>query len=301
MTQTTDHVLMVRPVNFAFNEETAVNNAFQKHLKGSVGQKAIEEFDAYADLLRRNGINVEVLQDTAEPSTPDSIFPNNCFSTHIDKNGKHTLVLYPMFARNRQLEREKLMSRISQTGYDEVIDLRCHEVNGMALEGTGSLVLDRIRQIAYTCLSPRTCEPLLQKWSSLMGYDIVDFESEDEQGTPIYHTNVMMHVGTRFAVVCLDSIKKEEQRSRLISVLEDSGKEIVDISMAQINHFAGNMLELHNGRGEKLLIMSQTARHSLRAEQIALLEQDMCILAPDIHTIETVGGGSARCMIAELF
>ncbi len=301
MMQTTDHVVMVRPANFAFNDETAVNNAFQKRIDGSVGDKASEEFDAYVSLLRQNGIDVEVLQDTPYPKTPDSIFPNNCFSTHLDDDGRHTLVLYPMFAPNRRQEREKLKRWLNPSSYDIVHDLSCYESKGQMLEGTGSLVLDRIHRTAYACLSPRTCEPLLHTWARLMNYDVIAFESRDGQGTPVYHTNVMMHVGTTLAVVCLDSVRDKGQRSCLVEALSRGGKRILPIALEQMNRFAGNMLELRNSEGEKLLVMSQTALQSLTHEQIALIEDDLRIIAPDIHTIETVGGGSARCMIAELF
>ncbi len=301
MRQTTDHVLMVRPANFAFNEETAVNNAFQRKLEGTIAENAMAEFDAYVDLLRRNSLNVDVLRDTPEPKTPDSIFPNNCFSTHVEKDGKRVLVLYPMFAQNRRLERDKLMTFLNPSVYDRVIDMTNHEADGLALEGTGSLVLDRERKIVYACLSPRTDKYLLASWAKQMGYEMLTFDSKDYRGTPIYHTNVMMHVGTCFAVVCLDSVVSPEQRKWLVNTLVESGKKIVEITMEQMNHFAGNMLELHNIKGEKLLVMSQTAKRSLTEEQISLLEQDVRIIAPDIHTIETVGGGSARCMIAEMF
>ena len=301
MTQTTDHVLMVRPVNFAFNEQTAVNNAFQKKMAGRITERAIEEFDAYVALLRKNGITVDVLQDTPDPQTPDSIFPNNCFSTHRNKDGKHVLVLYPMFAHNRQQEREKLVPHLNLSAYDSVNDMRNYESNGQILEGTGSLVLDREHHIAYACLSPRTIEPLLHTWAKEMDYDVIAFESQDEQGTPVYHTNVMIHVGTSFAVVCLESVRNPEQRTCLVNSLKQNGKKIIEISLSQMNQFAGNMLELHNPQGEKLLVMSQTAYRSLTPEQLAILETDLRILAPDIHTIETVGGGSARCMLAELF
>ena len=301
MTQTTDHVLMVRPVNFAFNEQTAVNNAFQKKPEGGVAEQAIAEFDAYVALLRQNGVTVDVLQDSPEPPTPDSIFPNNCFSTHRDKNGNRILVLYPMFAQNRQQEREKLVPQLNPPAYDDVMDLRNCESKSQILEGTGSLVLDREHRIAYACLSPRTNEPILLSWAKKMDYSVIAFESFDNQGTPVYHTNVMMHVGTRFAVVCLDSVRNPEQHANLVRSLEQNGKQIINISLDQMNRFAGNMLELRNPQGEKLLIMSNTAYQSLTPNQISLLETDLRILAPDIHTIETVGGGSARCMLAELF
>lgn len=301
MRQTTDHVLMVRPVNFSFNEETSVNNAFQNKPEGSVGEKAIAEFDGYVALLRQNDVVVDVLQDTPMPHTPDSIFPNNCFSTHREKDGTHTLVLYPMYAHNRQMEQEKLKAWIQTDSFDNVVDLRNFTEKGMFLEGTGSMVLDREKKIAYACLSPRTHEPLLQTWAKRMGYEVMTFESQDRRDIPVYHTNVMMHVGSRFAVVCLDSVRNQEQRTRLTDALEHSGKEIVEISLEQMDHFDGNMLELHNRKGEKLLIMSQTALQSLNQYQTTLLEKDVRIVAPDIHTIETVGGGSARCMLAEIF
>jgi len=301
MRQTTDHVLMVRPVNFGFNEETAVNNVFQNKLDAGVGEKALTEFDGYVRLLRQNGITVDVWQDVPEPPTPDSIFPNNCFSTHLDDEGNHVLVLYPMFARNRRAEREKLIPYLTQMTFDRVVDLRKHEDNGMALEGTGSLVLDRAQRIAYACMSPRTSRRLLDEWASQMGFEVVAFDSQDENGTPVYHTNVMMHVGTSHAVVCVDSVSNPDQRMRLVSSLEATGKTIVDISLDQMRRFAGNMLELTNPSGEKIIVMSQTARESLTDRQTALLEKDVRIVAPDIHNIETVGGGSARCMIAEMF
>ena len=301
MRQTTDHVLMVRPVRFAFNEETAANNVFQQRLEDGVGEKAIAEFDAYVALLRENGITVDVLQDTPDPPTPDSIFPNNCFSTHRDDQGKRQLVVYPMFATNRRWERTKLLASIHEEEYDTTLLLTDLEAQGFFLEGTGSLVLDREHRVAYACRSPRTHHTALAQWAELLGYETVVFDSADEQGTPVYHTNVMMHVGTHFAVICLDSIHDTAQRSMLVESLTRNGKEIVDISLAQMHQFAGNMLELRNSTGEKLLVMSQTARQSLTPQQIAMLEQDVHILSPDIHTIETVGGGSARCMLAEIF
>ena len=301
MRQTTDHVLMVRPVNFSFNEETSVNNAFQNKPEGSVTENATAEFDSYVALLRQNGVVVDVLHDTPEPHTPDSIFPNNCFSTHRSADGKKILVLYPMFAPNRQMEQDKLMLRIQPGAFHSVVDLRSYTTKGMFLEGTGSMVLDREKKIAYACLSPRTHEPLLRTWASRTGYEVIIFESQDRRNIPVYHTNVMMHVGSRFAVVCLDSVRNAEQRTRLTDILQHSGKEIVEISLEQMDHFAGNMLELHNKNRDKLLIMSLTALQSLKREQITLLEKDVRIVAPDIHTIETVGGGSARCMLAEIF
>lgn len=299
MTQTTNHILMVRPVRFAFNEQTAENNAFQQKTEGNedvVAQQAIKEFDAYVQLLRDNGVTVDVLQDTAVPPTPDSIFPNNCFSVHGD-----TLVIYPMFAPNRRLERAKLLTVIQEDQFKRVLHLEDLEEFGSALEGTGSLVLDREHRTAYACLSPRTQLNTLKLWASEMDYDYFAFHSRDKQGTPVYHTNVVMHIGTRQAVVCLDSIRDSAEREALVSRLEHDGKEVIPITLDQMNQFAGNMLELHNNRGEQLLVMSQTALHSLTPKQEAALSRYTRIVAPDINTIESVGGGSARCMIAELF
>ena len=313
MSQTTNRVLMVRPVRFAFNEETAASNAFQQKSKSQeeaerIQRQAVKEFDDYVALLRENGVSVEVVQDTTEPFTPDSIFPNNCFSTHCRGNGDHVLVLYPMCAANRRLERNKLFPsrplHPSSTPLPfpfHITDLTHWEADGKYLEGTGSLILDRERRIAYACLSPRTCEEVVKDWAKVMDYDYLLFHSEDEQGTPVYHTNVVMHVGTRFAIVCLDSIKDAKEHQQLVTRLEMSGKEIIDITMQQMHQFAGNMLELHNEQGEKLLVMSLTARQSLTAEQLKTLEEDVRIISPDIHAIETAGGGSARCMLAELF
>lgn len=303
--QTTHHVLMVRPVRFGFNEETAGNNAFQQKSESvedalRTQQQAVSEFDAYVALLQKNGVDVDVLQDTAEPFTPDSIFPNNCFSTHI-KGEKRILVIYPMYANNRRLERDKLMQWINPYDYDEVIDLTGYEQDHMYLEGTGSLVLDRDHHIAYACISPRTNEDVVREWADIMGFESLLFDSTDEDGVPIYHTNVMMHVGTGYAVVCMDSINAPSKREQLLQTLQQTDKEIVEISYEQMHHFAGNMLEVSNRSGEQLLVMSATARAVLTPSQSSRLEKFVRIISPDIHAIETAGGGSARCMLAEIF
>ncbi len=271
----------------------------------------MEEFDAYVGLLRDNGVEVVVLQDTPEPFTPDSVFPNNCFSTHTDRDevlGRdvRTLVIYPMFAGNRRLERQKLIKVLGdQCAFDKIIDLTGYEKRGEFLEGTGSLVLDREARLAFCCASPRSSEEVLEHWAEKLDYDYFLFRSQDEEGTPVYHTNVMMHIGCDFAVVCLDSIPDINERERLIELLEENGKEIVEISFEQMHAFAGNMLELkgkgQDGRPCKLLVMSATAIRSLTAGQIARLESKVRIVAPEINAIETAGGGSARCMLAELY
>ena len=303
--QTTNHLLMVRPVRFAFNDETASNNAFQQRSKSAdealhTQREAISEFDAYVALLRENGVVVVVLQDTPEPFTPDSIFPNNCFSTHLE-GGQRTLVLYPMYAPNRRLERAKLRQLLDKMPFDRVVDLTPLEKESTFLEGTGSLILDRERHLAYACLSPRTHPSAVEAWAREMGYHCCLFHSEDENGMAVYHTNVVMHVGSRMAVVCLDSIKDEEERRHLRSQLEESGKHVVAISYEQMHHFAGNMLEVRNDKGEALLVMSTTALESLTPEQKEQIEQYVRIIAAHIPSIETAGGGSARCMMAEIF
>ena len=309
--QTTNKVLMVRPVRFAYNEETATNNAFQKKddTQGgaqTIEQQAVREFDAYVAMLRDQGVEVQVLQDTEEPFTPDSIFPNNCFSTHIDvlpgtSVRQRTLVIYPMYAHNRRDERGKLLKALMKEKFDKIVDLSILEQEGMFLEGTGSLILDREHHIAYACVSPRTNPVALKIWADEMNYRYVLFDGTDDNGQPIYHTNVMMHVGSRYAIVCLEAIADQSQRQTVIDSLHTSGKEIVNISFDQMRQFAGNMLELRNSEGKKILVMSATAKHSLTSEQLSTLEQDALIVAPDIHTIETAGGGSARCMIAEKY
>ena len=309
--QTTNKVLMVRPVRFAYNEETATNNAFQKKddTQGgaqTIEQQAVREFDAYVAMLRDQGVEVQVLQDTEEPFTPDSIFPNNCFSTHIDvlpgtSVRQRTLVIYPMYAHNRRDERGKLLKALMKEKFDKIVDLSILEQEGMFLEGTGSLILDREHHIVYACVSPRTNPVALKIWADEMNYRYVLFDGTDDNRQPIYHTNVMMHVGSRYAIVCLEAIADQSQRQTVIDSLHTTGKEIVNISFDQMRQFAGNMLELRNSEGKKILVMSATAKHSLTSEQLSILEQDALIVAPDIHTIETAGGGSARCMIAEKY
>ena len=298
--QTTDTVFMVSPVAFDFNEETAVNNAFQDEDDVSDTAKvARQESDAYIKLLEENGINVVAVEDTKEPHTPDSVFPNNWFSTHDDG----TLVLYPMFAENRRLERKPAALDAIKANFEvkRTVDLTHYEEEGMFLEGTGSMVLDRVNKIAYACESPRTNKTVFEDFCNQLGYSPVLFKAVDADGMEIYHTNVMMHVGSEIAVVCLESIEDPAQRAKVRESLEGTGKTIVEISFDQMNHFAGNMLELRNKDGEPCLIMSHTAYESLSDEQIDFLESKMTLITPDLECIEQNGGGSARCMIAEIF
>lgn len=311
---------MVRPVAFGYNSQTAENNKFQQNgFEEGAQQKALEEFDNYVKELREAGIEVLVVEDTPEPHTPDSIFPNNWFSTHSAEelssddaqdgaDGKSTIVLYPMFAPNRREERGKnVMERLKEhygNSYN-LVDFTESEKEGAYLEGTGSLILDRENKIAYACISPRTDEDLLDEWADRLGYDYCSFEATDDDGTPIYHTNVMMCIGSRYAIVCLDAIENIEERMTLIEVVEESGKEIFEITLEQMESFAGNMLELQGkdamGKSRPVLVMSKTAKESLDSEQLHLLQNYATIVAPDLDCIEKNGGGSARCMIAEIF
>lgn len=298
--QTTSRILMVRPARFAFNEETAANNYFQqKSNSDSVAEKALNEFDAFVNLLRGNDLDVTVIQDTPEPWTPDSIFPNNWFSSHISGE----LVLYPMFAENRRMERKpEVMDLLTRKlDHRKIIDLTHWEKEEQFLEGTGSMIFDREKRIAYACRSPRTSENVLRDFCARMNFDSVVFDSTDTNNNFIYHTNVMMAIGTQVAIVCLESIKNEDEREKVISRLKTTGKIIVDISLEQVTHFAGNMLELKSRNGSPLMIMSAAARQALTMEQETIISTYNKILSPELSTIETNGGGSARCMIAELF
>jgi len=299
--QTTSTVFMVKPVRFGFNPQTAQSNAFQKK-EGygiQVQEAALREFLAYATLLRANGISIALAEDTQEPRTPDSIFPNNWFSTHEDG----TLVLYPMAAPNRREERKGHFLEIIKKNFKvtRTVDLTHYEEEGLFLEGTGSMILDRENKIVYACRSPRTDMKVLDDFCTQLGYTPVTFESVDRNGQQIYHTNVMMCVGTAYAIVCLESIADPQERENVVTSLEKSGKKIIEISFDQVNKFAGNMLELRNGEGKKFLVMSATARKSLTSEQNRELSKTYRLLSPQLETIETNGGGSARCMLAEIF
>lgn len=291
---------MIRPVAFDFNTETAVNNAFQQ--KGSTEdaqQKAEAEFDGFAQKLEAAGVDVTVVQDTPFPHTPDSIFPNNWISFHHDGS----IVLYPMYAVNRRAERKQSVFESIQKKFDinRTIDFTEREIQNRFLEGTGSMVLDRDNRIAYACISPRTDQALFEEWCKQLGYQPCAFHSVDENGHEIYHTNVMMCVADKFAVICLDSVPKTADRNLLTYMIAKSGKEIIDISYSQMNHFAGNMLQVRNKKGDKLIVMSSQAYHSLSKEQIKQIESFSRIVHADLTTIETNGGGSARCMLAEIF
>jgi hypothetical protein len=297
--QNTRQILMIQPVSFGFNAQTAVNNSFQKNIDGNLQQNALEEFTNFVTLLRKNKIDVTVIEDTAEPSTPDSIFPNNWISFHDDGR----IFLYPMFAANRRQERKADVLDVIKKKFNvkEVIDLSNYEKENIFLEGTGSMVLDRENKIAYACLSPRTNKKILDEFCSLTKYRFVTFHSTDSNEVDIYHTNVMMCMAKNFAVICLDSIADDEERKKVMASLQKTDKEIIDISQAQLNCFAGNMLQVKNADDELLLIMSTQAYESLSAAQIKTLEKHNRIIHSSLLTIETAGGGSARCMMAEVF
>ena len=309
--QTTSHILMIRPVNFTFNAETAVNNAFQtpptpsgssglsdNPAAGAAQQQSLHEFNDFVRLLRDNDVDVTVIDDTPEPYTPDSIFPNNWVSFHE----QGLVCLYPMYAANRRLERKpgvlQQLGKAFRIG--QTLDFSSYERKGVFLEGTGSMVLDREKKIAYACLSPRTDLAVLLDFCDKTGYIPEVFTAVDGRGQAIYHTNVMMCVAARYVVVCLDSLPVESQRDHLAATIRTSGKTLIPISLEQMNHFAGNMLQVHNRQGERLLVMSSQAYDSLHPEQIDQLNAFNRILHSPLTTIETNGGGSARCMMAEI-
>ncbi|GAB2607984.1 citrulline utilization hydrolase CtlX [Belliella aquatica] len=304
--QTTSTILMVRPANFGFNPETAENNFYQKQDdrdSGEINQIAQKEFDGFVTLLESKGIAVIVIEDSDDPKKTDSIFPNNWFSTHAD--GK--VILYPMFSPNRRLERRKdIIEKLMELGFkiEEVIDLSFFEQDDQYLEGTGSLILDRENKIAYACRSLRTHAVPLQYLGRLIDYEIVDFDATQTingEISPIYHTNVMMHVGSEIAIVCLESISNTSERLNLQSKLELSGKKIIPITAKQKFNFAGNMLEVQNQKGEKFTVMSKAAFDALSKAQKENILKHTEIISPEIPTIEKLGGGSARCMMAEIF
>ncbi|MCC8426259.1 citrulline utilization hydrolase CtlX [Mucilaginibacter sp. UR6-11] len=298
--QATSNLLMIRPVAFGFNEQTAGSNAFQIRDtdQQQVQTKAAAEFDGLVNILKDNKVNVIVIDDTAQPHTPDAIFPNNWVSFH--DNGD--VFLYPMQAENRRLERrEDIITQLEDNfRLRHVTDLSHFEQENRFLEGTGSMVLDRESKIAYACLSPRTNEKVLAAFCGQSGYTMLTFHAVDENGLAIYHTNVMMAMGSNFAVICLDSIQNSAEKELVIKSLKSTGKEIISISFDQMSHFAGNMLEVKNTRGDTLIVMSLSAYQSLTYQQKAVLSAFGKLVYADIGTIETNGGGSARCMIAEV-
>ncbi len=297
----TNNILMIRPASFGFNEQTAGSNAFQNRAAGEqqLQTKASAEFDGFVKILRDNDVNVIVVDDTVEPAKPDAIFPNNWISFH--DNGD--IILYPMQAENRRLERREDIIRKLEEQFKvaHVIDLSRFETQHKFLEGTGSMVLDRENKIAYACLSPRTNAEVLHTFCEHTGYKPVLFSAVDQNGLAIYHTNVLMAIAEKYVVICLDAITDDDEAEKVIDTIAESGKEIIALSFEQMSQFAGNMLEVKNNNGESLIVMSKTAWESLSEEQKEVLESYSKPVYADIKTIEQTGGGSARCMMAEVF
>jgi len=307
MAQATNTILMIRPVAFRMNEQTAVNNYYQKVLDNvlpsTVQAKALAEFDLFITKLKQIGITVIVVEDTLNPSTPDSIFPNNWISFHQSGH----VGIYPMFAENRRLERrDEVLDTLEQNGLliKNVIDYSSAESENLFLEGTGSLVLDRVNRKAYCALSPRANEELLDEFCEDFEYTPVSFkayQTVNNQREVIYHTNVMMCIAPKFAVVCLDCIDDKKERKNFINHLKQDGKEIIAISETQVNNFAGNMLSLYGANQKEYIIMSESAFKCLNAQQKINIEKYAAILYSNVDTIEACGGGSVRCMMAEVF
>ena len=307
MKQTTNSILMIRPVAFRMNEQTAVNNYYQKVLDGllpaTVNAKAQQEFDAFVEKLRAVGVDVTVVEDTLSPDTPDSIFPNNWISFH--ENGD--VALYPMFAENRRQERrEEILDVLEDKGFviENIVDYTSAEADGFFLEGTGSILLDRENGKAYCALSPRADEELFIEFCEDFEFTPVIFEAYqtvNEERKLIYHTNVMMCLGKTYAVLCADAIDDKKERKMVLDSLHGDEKEVVLITQDQVNNFAGNMLEVIGTDDRRYLVMSTSAYKSLTKKQIAQLEEHVTILSSSLDTIEACGGGSARCMMAEIF
>ncbi len=293
-------ILMIEPTCFGFNEETAVNNYFQQMVKiEDVQAKALAEFTDFVSLLRYYEIVVNVIQDIPFPPTPDSIFPNNWISFH--EGGQ--LVLYPMFAKNRRAERKNTVLNDVNEFFTvrEKIDLTHFEQDNKFLEGTGSMVLDRNHKIAYACLSDRTHVEVLDLWCKALDYTPCLFHALDRNDKEIYHTNVLMCVADKYAIVCLDAIQDQAEKDKLVSLLAKNGQEIIPINFYQMEHFCGNMLQVTNVEWQSFLVMSTQAYENLTKEQVKKIESYNPIIHSPLYTIETIGGGSARCMMAEVY
>ena len=293
-------ILMVRPYQFYFNQQTAANNFFQSNVNiENANELAIAEFDAMVEKLRAHQIKVNVVQDTKDPSTPDSIFPNNWVSTH--EGG--TLCLYPMFAQNRRAERKSTVIDFLESNYkiENTLDLTDLEKEGIFLEGTGSMVLDHQNKLAYGCLSERLDKNAFYEWCDKMQFKAIAFKAVDDKAQPIYHTNVMMCMGDQFVVICLESIPNEQEKQLVLESFKKSNKEVITISQDQLNHFAGNMLQVFDINEKPHLIMSEQAHTSLYPAQLKSLEKYNPLLPISIPTIEALGGGSTRCMMAEIY
>ena len=306
MKQTTNTILMIRPKNFRMNEQTAVNNYFQEDVplkNAEINKKAQEEFDAYVFKLKSYGVNVVVISDTDDFDTPDAVFPNNWISFHEDG----TVGVYPMFAENRRLERRlEILDVIEEKGFliENIVDYTSAEEENLFLEGTGSIILDRTNRKAYCALSARADEDLFIEFCEDFEYTPVIFianQTVDNKRVPIYHTNVMMCVAETFAVICLDAIDDKKEKKNVLKHLKEDGKHVIDISEKQMHRFAGNMLQVQGANDELFLVMSKAAYDSLTQSQISKINNHSKIIYSSLETIETCGGGSARCMMAEVF
>ena len=297
----TDTIMMIRPKHFGYNEETASNNSFQssegKNEVEKIKAAAISEFDTFVEVLEQHNVKIEIVDDRDTPALPDVVFPNNWISFHQEG----WIITYPMWSSLRRKERREdiIDSFTEKFNFRRRYSFEHYEEEGKILEGTGSLVLDREHKIAYACVSPRTDLGMLDKWCILTGYKACSFHAYDRNSSPIYHTNVMMAIGPNYAVVCSECIEDEEERNDFLKRLSDSGKDIIELTYDQVEQFAGNMLALHSDR--PLLVMSESAYQSLREEQISKLSEHASIIYSDIETIEKYGGGSVRCMMAEVF
>jgi hypothetical protein len=301
--QTTDTLLMVRPANFGYNAQTASNNSFQNSAEAAKAEEIREaakaEFDNFVARLQERNINVIVVEDTTTPIKPDAIFPNNWMSYHDDGS----VFLYPMYAPNRRIERRKdiIQGLKEQFVVKSVSDLSGSEALNVFLEGTGSMILDRENGLVYACISQRTDANLLEDFCGKIGYSPIVFHADDREGNPIYHTNVVMAVGETFVVMCLEAVRDEAEKAALLSWFANTEKDLIEISLSQLEQFAGNMLQVKNTEGELFLVMSEQAFMSLNDQQIQQIQDHTEILYAPIYTIETYGGGSARCMMAEVF
>ena len=301
--QTTDTLLMIEPISFGFNEETAKDNYFQINEKSEdVQEKALAEFRALVNVLREHKIKVITIKDTISPHTPDSIYPNNWITLQRDGN----IVLYPMYAQNRRWERRnEIIEELKNDFYvKEVVDLSASEKEGQFLEGTGSMIFDHDNKIAYGSISERLDEALFENYCNRFDYQPVAFhayQTVNDKRLPIYHTNVMMSVAKEFVVICWASIDDKEERKNVADHIAKSGKQVLEITEEQMHQFAGNMLQVKSSKGNRFMVMSNSAYDSLLVEQIKFIESYSQIIHSDLSTIEKNGGGSARCMIAEVF
>lgn len=300
MRQCTNTLLMIRPASFGYNPQTAETNAFQSTDKiSNAQQQALHEFNLAVKTISDKGINLIVIDDTNLPVKPDAIFPNNWIYMHSDGR----VFLFPMCAPNRRMERrEDIIVTLGEKFFvKELCSFAKYELGGSYLEGTGSVVFDHVSKIAYACVSPRTHLKILNEFAKNIGYKVISFTATDTKGAEIYHTNVMMSIGKKIAVICSDSITNEQEKKQVIESLNASGRSIINITLEQMNHFAGNVLEVENKNGESLMILSQQAMNAFTDDQISELRKHTTLLPIQIPTIETLGGGSARCMLAEVF